>query len=110
MTTISGTERHSATPVDEPRRAVGRYAALEGYRGLAALLIVVFHVYQYMRSGPAAAYPYAGTWRNTVLVGLDSTVALFFVLSAFLLTLPYARASLAGAQPVAARACPQPWG
>jgi peptidoglycan/LPS O-acetylase OafA/YrhL len=104
VTRIPGTERHPATPVDEPRRAVGRYAALEGYRGLAALLIVVFHVYQYMRSGPTAAYPYVGTWRNTLLVGLDSTVGLFFVLSAFLLTLPYARAGLTGNQPVAARA------
>jgi peptidoglycan/LPS O-acetylase OafA/YrhL len=104
VTHTNGTERQPATPVDEPRQAVGRYAALEGYRGLAALLIVVFHVYQYMRSGPAATYPYAGTWRNTVLVGLDSMVGLFFVLSAFLLTLPYARAGLAGTQPVAARA------
>src|SRR5665811_1079712 len=34
----------------------------------------------------------------------DSTVGLFFVLSAFLLTLPYARAGLTGNQPVAARA------
>lgn len=99
-----GTERHSAAAVGEPRGAVGRYAALEGYRGLAAVLIVVFHVYQYMRWGPSAAYPYVGSWRNTVLVGLDSVVGVFFILSAFLLTLPYARAALAGTQPVAARA------
>jgi peptidoglycan/LPS O-acetylase OafA/YrhL len=104
MTITHGTERHSASAVDEPRRAVGRYAAIEGYRGLAALLIVVFHVYQYMRWGPSAAYPYVGTWRNAVLVGLDSAVGVFFILSAFLLTLPYARAVLAGTQPVAARA------
>lgn len=98
-----GTERHSATAVDEPATGVSRYAALEGYRGLAAVLIVVFHVYQYMRWGPSAAYPYAG-WRNVVLGGLDSAVGVFFILSAFLLTLPYARAALAGTQPVAARA------
>jgi peptidoglycan/LPS O-acetylase OafA/YrhL len=82
---------------------VGRFAGLEGYRGLAALVIVVYHVYQEMRSGPAARYPYEGTPIHVLLVGLDSFVGLFFVLSAFLLGLPYARAALAGAQPQSAR-------
>lgn len=97
-------ELPSASAVDEPRRAVGRYAAIEGYRGLAAVLIVVFHVYQYMRWGPSSAFPYAGTPWNAALAGLDSAVGVFFILSAFLLTLPYARAALAGTHPVAARA------
>lgn len=76
---------------------------LEGYRGLAAVLIVVYHVYQFMRSGPDAHYPYVGTPWHVALVGLDSFVGLFFVLSAFLLGLPYARAALAGERPTSAR-------
>ena len=89
---------------DEPGVAVGRFAALEGYRGLAALLIVVYHVYQFMRSGPQSRYPLDGTPWHTALIGLDSFVGLFFVLSAFLLALPYARAGLAGARPGSGRA------
>ncbi len=89
--------------VDRAERAVGRHAGLEGYRGLAALLIVVYHVYQQMRAGPDARYPYEGSPWHPLLVGLDSFVGLFFVLSAFLLGLPYARAALAGELPVSAR-------
>jgi peptidoglycan/LPS O-acetylase OafA/YrhL len=90
--------RHRRHPADEPERSVGRYASLEGYRGLAALLIVVYHVYQFMRAGPDARYPLEGTPWHTALAGLDSFVGLFFVLSAFLLGLPYARAALSGAE------------
>jgi peptidoglycan/LPS O-acetylase OafA/YrhL len=60
-------------------------------------------VYQYTRSGPDARYPYQGTAWHLLLGGLDSFVGLFFVLSAFLLGLPYARAALAGREPVSAR-------
>jgi peptidoglycan/LPS O-acetylase OafA/YrhL len=89
---------------DRPTQTVGRFAALEGYRGLAALLIVIFHVYQYDRSGfPVTVYPYAGTLVDTVLRNLDSMVDLFFVLSAFLLGLPFARAVLGDASDQAGR-------
>jgi peptidoglycan/LPS O-acetylase OafA/YrhL len=90
--------RRRRNPADDPGRAVGRYGALEGYRGLAALLIVIYHVYQYMRtgSGPTSRYPLEGTVWHTMLVGLDSFVGMFFVLSAFLLGLPYIRAGLSG--------------
>lgn len=77
--------------------------ALEGYRGLAALLIVVFHLYQFMRFGNPARYPYKGTGWNLGLQQLDGFVDLFFVLSAFLLTLPYARSALRGGRPLAGR-------
>jgi peptidoglycan/LPS O-acetylase OafA/YrhL len=95
---------HRGHLADEPERTVGRYASVEGYRGLAALLIVVFHVYQYMRTGEPTRYPLEGTGWHTVLIGLDCFVGLFFVLSAFLLGLPYARAALAGVRPMSARA------
>lgn len=103
MTTTSAERRGPRRPVDDPGQAVGRYGAIEGYRGLAALLVLVFHVYQYMRAGPDARYPYEGSGWHTLLVGLDSCVGLFFVLSAFLLGLPYARAALAGTPPLSAR-------
>jgi peptidoglycan/LPS O-acetylase OafA/YrhL len=97
-------QSYRSHPADEPERAVGRYASVEGYRGLAALLIVVYHVYQYMRTGPPTRYPLEGTPWHTFLIGLDCFVGLFFVLSAFLLGLSYARAALAGNRPMSARA------
>jgi len=90
-------------PGDGSDQAGGRFTALEGYRGLAALLIVVFHLYQFMRFGNPAHYPYADTAWNLGLQQLDGFVDLFFVLSAFLLTLPYARAALSGGRPMAGR-------
>jgi peptidoglycan/LPS O-acetylase OafA/YrhL len=89
------TAGRALTPPDAPQRAVGRFAALEGYRGLAALLVVVFHVYQFDRVGfPSTRYPYAGTPVDVLIRNLDSMVDLFLVLSAFLLGLPFARAVL----------------
>lgn len=78
-------------------RPTGRFADLEGYRGIAALAVVLYHVHQHvLQSGG----PMPGWWANRLLQGLDGFVDLFFVLSAFLLTLPFAQASLAGqAQP-----------
>ena len=102
-TTASVRPRPQRSSADAAEHTVGRYAALEGYRGLAASLIVVYHVYQYMRSGPHARYPYVGTPWHILLVGLDSFVGLFFVLSAFLLGLPYARAALAEQRPLSPR-------
>ncbi|GAA2722919.1 acyltransferase family protein [Cellulomonas aerilata] len=81
---------------DAPGRAVGRYAELEGYRGLAALAIVVFHVNQYAVTGVPELFGPRSGLTPRLLHGLDAFVELFFVLSAFLLTLPYARSALAG--------------
>jgi peptidoglycan/LPS O-acetylase OafA/YrhL len=79
-------------PADQPARSVGRLAGLEGYRGLAAVLIVVFHVFQFVwpdHQPPAEA-------KYQVFSVLDTFVGLFFVLSAFLLGLPFARRALEG--------------
>lgn len=92
-------------PADDPAAAVGpRYADLEGYRGLAALGVVVYHVVQHS----AAQDPGVLAERSGVLFrayhGMDSLVDLFFVLSAFLLALPYARSALRGERSPSGRA------
>ena len=109
---MTSTERSAASsgasphpPADSPGAAVGeRFASMEGYRGLAALAIVVFHVYQTARSGPDSRYPYDNAFANRVLLQFDGFVDLFFVLSAFLLSLPYLRSALAGEVAPTARA------
>ncbi len=80
-------------PEGAPRR--GRALELEGYRGLAGVTIVLFHVIQYAAQG--------GADLNPVLAALArfETVDVLFLMSAYLLTLSYARAALNGtsAQP-----------
>ncbi|ABS01820.1 acyltransferase family protein [Kineococcus radiotolerans] len=80
--------------------AGGRLAGLEGYRGIAAVLVVVFHVYQELRVD--GEYFLVGTWAHPWLYALDTTVDLFFALSAFLLALPYLRKAVAGERPLGA--------
>src|SRR5229473_1456649 len=84
-------------PGEPGRKAVSateltRYDELEADRGVAALLIVVFHSYQQSRA--VSTYGYEGTPIHVVLRNLDATVAWFFVLSGFLITLPFARAAV----------------
>ncbi|MFD7317104.1 acyltransferase family protein [Streptomyces sp. NPDC059883] len=81
-----------------PEGAPARSKALEiqGFRGLAALSTVIFHVWQqYYRydadgSHPPLDNPYIGS-----LISLE-VIDLFFVMSAYLLTLSYARAAIDG--------------
>ncbi|MFE0175497.1 acyltransferase family protein [Streptomyces sp. NPDC059002] len=85
--------RPAARP-EPPTR--GRALELQGFRGLAALSTVVFHVWQqYYRydaggSHPPVDNPYVGA-----LISLE-VIDLFFVMSAYLLTLSYARAAIDG--------------
>ncbi|GAA4050220.1 acyltransferase [Streptomyces shaanxiensis] len=73
-----------------------RSVELQGFRGLAALSTVVFHVWQqyyvYDAQGahPPVDNPYLGA-----LISLE-VIDLFFVMSAYLLTLSYARAAIDG--------------
>ena len=79
----------------------GRFAELEAYRGLAALLIVVYHAYQ--QSRVTTAYVYQGTPVHVVFRNLEATVAWFFALSGFLIFLPFARAIAEGSRAQSAR-------
>ena len=82
-----------------------RYEEFEAYRGIAALLIVVFHAYQYSRQATQqATYVYEGTVFHHLFGNLEAGVAWFFTLSGFLLFLPIARAGIGvrSTQPVRA--------
>ena len=87
-------------PVVTPEAGAGRSARaaanideLDAHRGIAALGIVVFHVYQFSNT---RSYLYFGTPGYTVLNSLDGMVPWFFVLTAFLLFEPIARAAIEG--------------
>ncbi|HEU5328847.1 MAG TPA: acyltransferase [Thermomicrobiales bacterium] len=72
-----------------------RFDELDGYRGIAALVVVAYHVYlsdALNRQGQA----YAGTLGQTLLTAGDGAVDWFFVLSGFVVSLPLVRALLTG--------------
>ncbi|HTZ44428.1 MAG TPA: acyltransferase [Jatrophihabitans sp.] len=86
------TEHQQAPPTapeGTPRRTRSR--ELEGYRGIAALSIVVFHVCQYAFQSSDPAKP---SGRFLTQLSQFEIVDILFVLSAYLLTLSYARAAL----------------
>ncbi len=81
---------HPAEPATQPARAVQpRFPGLDAVRALGAAFVVATHVA--FRTGRSDHGPFGGT-----LARMDSGVALFFVLSGFLLFRPYAVAALSG--------------
>ncbi|MGH2966840.1 MAG: acyltransferase family protein [Solirubrobacterales bacterium] len=73
-----------------------RNRALDGLRGLAALSVLTFHVWDYARPVPHVVFGSPADYAlNEGRLGL----ILFFVLSGFLLYGPWARAALSGADP-----------
>ena len=91
---------------DEERRFL---EGLEAFRGVAAILIVIFHAYQYTREGTGAAqYLYEGTVLHFLFNNLRLT-EWFFVLTGFLLFLPVARAALAQRVPRGVSEYPIRW-
>jgi peptidoglycan/LPS O-acetylase OafA/YrhL len=81
-----------------------RFEELEAYRGLGALLIVVFHAYQFSREGLGLSrYLYEDTALHLLFFNLRSTTAWFFVLSGFLVFLPFAREAIQQRTPRTAR-------
>jgi len=86
-----------------PRDGAGaqRTADIAGFRGFAALTVVVFHAWQFCRAG---GHPdFAGTTAGRLLGGFDGIISWFFVTSAFLLYAPVARRLLTGQDPGSAR-------
>ncbi len=89
---------------DATSQTHARYEELEAYRGIAALLIVVFHAYQFSRQGAGLTrYVYEGTPLHVVFHNLEAAVAWFFALSGFLVFLPFARAAIGQARQESAR-------
>lgn len=70
-----------------------RFPALDGYRALAALMVVVTHV------GFATGYVTTGGPLGALASRMDFGVTLFFLLSGFLLYRPWVTASLDGSKP-----------
>lgn len=93
------TSREIPSRVTEDRL---RFEELEAYRGIAALLVVVFHAYQHTREG-SGRYVYEGTPLHPFFLSLDVTVPWFFMLSGFLIFLPFARAAIKRGTPRSAR-------
>lgn len=88
-------------PEGAPPRS--RAQEIEGFRGIAALSTVVFHVWQmYMRYGPDGPDPPVDSTALGSLISLE-VVDLFLVMSAYLLTLSYARAAIDGGTTRSAR-------
>ncbi|WP_367125470.1 acyltransferase family protein [Streptomyces phytohabitans] len=89
-----GSGRRSGPPEGTPARSRGR--EIEGWRGLAALSTVVFHVWQqYYRYDAQGAHAPLDNPYLAALISLE-VIDLFFVTSAYLLTISYARAAIDG--------------
>ncbi|WP_241777888.1 acyltransferase [Streptomyces sp. CT34] len=102
MTTATApAARPPGREADPPRR---RTRDLDGFRGLAALSTVAFHVWQeyFVYDGTGGHPPVKNPALGAVL-SLE-VIDLFFVVSAFLLTLSYARAAIDGGSTRPARA------
>jgi peptidoglycan/LPS O-acetylase OafA/YrhL len=85
----------AATSAREQEFALGHWPALTGLRGIAAAMVLCFHVYVLAGSPPGV--PAALAWLGAIgWSGVD----VFFTLSAFLLTLPFVEARM--------RAAPEP--
>jgi len=81
-------------PEGAPARSRAR--EIEGYRGLAALSTVVFHVWQqYWRYDADGGHPPLDNPYLASVISLE-VIDLFFVMSAYLLTLSYARSAIDG--------------
>lgn len=81
--------------VQAPRVPAERFPSLDGYRALAALAVLVYHVCAslgFNHRAATGAYPY------TARLG-DLAVAVFFLLSGFLLYRPYVLAHFDGGPP-----------
>src|SRR6185369_15500611 len=89
-----GAARMSATPA----RTGARLAGLDGLRGLACLLVFFYHLRWHARplDGSRLVLNVGGFDAEPLLTRCDIGVAIFFVLSGLLLSLPFWSAILSG--------------
>jgi peptidoglycan/LPS O-acetylase OafA/YrhL len=78
-----------------------RYAALDGLRGITALLVFAIHVWIYQL--PNTVELRRDSWEKTLLFEGRVAFVMFFVLSGYLLYRAFARAALGGSAPVVVR-------
>jgi peptidoglycan/LPS O-acetylase OafA/YrhL len=90
----------AVAPVSAQPARAERNRELDGHRGIAAVTVVIFHVYQFCN---VDHFLYLGTPAYTVLNSLDAMVPWFFVISAFCLFEPVARSVIEGRPPMSAR-------
>jgi peptidoglycan/LPS O-acetylase OafA/YrhL len=79
----AGGSRRRRMAADDPRFEL---ADLAGFRGLAAISVIIFHAYQFCRGGGTT--PYKGQFVGAVIGSFDGMISFFFLVSAFLLYLP----------------------
>lgn len=88
------------------RKEVGYIPAIEGLRGIAVLWVVAFH-YVVVRSGqvddPLVAWIDASTIPRVIIRNGFLGVDLFFLITGFLLTLPWFKHAMEGRAPPSAR-------
>jgi peptidoglycan/LPS O-acetylase OafA/YrhL len=110
MSTLSTVNNRTTRPAPaaavkpaERTPARRRNGEIQGFRGLAALCTVVFHVWQqYFTYDANGSHPPVANRYANALVSLE-VIDFFFVLSAYLLTLSYARAAIDGGSTKPAR-------
>ena len=95
-TTRSAPPTPHGTAGPEGKPSAGKATELEGYRGIAALSIIVFHVCQYVIQ-TTSPHGFLGQLSKFEIVDI------LFVLSAYLLTLSYARSAIDGISAMSAR-------
>lgn len=83
-----------ADGMDAHGRSGDRFDEVDGYRGIAAIMVAVFHVH-FQQRADFGLYASGGTLAGLTLGNFDVGVAWFFVLSGFLIFLPFARAYIA---------------
>ena len=86
--------RNQTVAPPQPRQGGGHFESLDGYRAVAALIVLVYHVAGYARLATGKT-PLAMFLNN---VG-NFAVAIFFLLSGFLLYRPFTTAHFRGSAP-----------
>lgn len=75
------------------RAGRGRIREVDGYRAIAALMVVVFHAWS------VGNEPYRGTAFEAIIESSQFAVSLFFALSGFVILMPIVRGALSGEIP-----------